>query len=110
MRYHIVKKEEIDLFAPAFAEEKLTIQAYEEGDIKTNTNIDLNNFISENMGLIKQISPLNPCISKQDEWRTDDYSEYDKICNYTKQRGRMHGKTNQSVGHMARRVSLRRKP
>ena len=33
------------------------------------------------MEFIKQITPMNPVISKDDEWRTDDYSSYDKIRN-----------------------------
>lgn len=33
------------------------------------------------MEFIKQITPMNPDISKDDEWRTDDYSSYDKIRN-----------------------------
>lgn len=40
---------------------------------------EFNDFLRDNMGFIKQIVPTNPSISKDDEWRTDDYSKYDEI-------------------------------
>lgn len=43
--------------------------------------IQFNKFLKDNMEFIKQITPMNPAISKDDEWRTDDYSSYDKIRN-----------------------------
>ena len=43
--------------------------------------IQFNKFLKYNMEFIKQITPMNPDISKDDEWRTDDYSSYDKIRN-----------------------------
>lgn len=43
--------------------------------------IQFNKFLKDNMEFIKQITPMNPVISKDDEWRTDDYSSYDKIRN-----------------------------
>lgn len=46
---------------------------------KPITNDEFNAFLKANMGFIKKITPLNPTISKDDEWRTDDYSEYDEI-------------------------------
>lgn len=43
------------------------------------TNIeDFNKFLKENIEYIKSITPINPSISIDDEWRTDDYSEYEK--------------------------------
>ena len=128
MRYFIVKKEGINLSATATAstvcvksttddvcvveikkKENEFILPTDKGDvIKTNTN--LNSFIAENIELIRQISPVDPAIPVQDEWRTEDYSEYDKISNYVKQRGKTHGKGNQAMGCVARRFSLRRKP
>lgn len=43
--------------------------------------IQFNKFLKDNMEFIKQITPMNPTISKDDEWQTDDYSSYDKIRN-----------------------------
>lgn len=112
MRYFIVKKEGINLPSAVCVdeiEEQKLVSLPDEGvDTKTNTNLDL--FIAENIELIRQISPVDPAISKQDEWRTEDYSEYDKMRTYFKQRGKTHDKRNQSMGHMACRFSLRRKP
>ena len=44
--------------------------------------IQFNKFLKDNMEFIKQITPMNPVISKDDEWGTDDYYSYDKIRNY----------------------------
>lgn len=33
------------------------------------------------MEFIKQITPMNPAISKDDEWIANDYSKYDEIRN-----------------------------
>ena len=96
-------------------ENKETITERVDVKAKTITN-QLNNFIAENIELIGQVIPSNPVISKQDEWRTDDYSKYDAISNKTKPnktklRGKKYGRYNdKAVGHMARRFSLRRKP
>lgn len=117
MKYFIIKKEGINLLATVTVcveeiekkEKQEFILPTDKGDvIKTNTN--LNNFIAENIELIRQISPIDPAIPAQDEWRTEDYSEYDKISNYVKQRGKTHDKRNQAMGCVARRFSLRRKP
>lgn len=109
MKYFIIKKEGIDLpTAICVREQETTSQVDRGDDIKTNTN--LNRFISDNIELIRQISPIDPAISMQDEWYTEDYSIYDNMCNCIKQRGKVHGKRNQSMGHMARRFSIRRKP
>lgn len=40
---------------------------------------EFNKFLKDNMSFIKQITPMNPTLSKDDEWRTDDYSKYDEI-------------------------------
>lgn len=40
---------------------------------------EFNDFLKNNMDFIKQVIPMNPTISKDDEWRTDDYSKYDDI-------------------------------
>lgn len=40
---------------------------------------EFNKFLKDNMSFIKQITPMNPTLSKEDEWRTDDYSKYDEI-------------------------------
>lgn len=40
---------------------------------------EFNKFLKDNMSFIKQIIPMNPTLSKEDEWRTDDYSKYDEI-------------------------------
>lgn len=46
---------------------------------KSISNEDFNKFIEENLGYILSITPHNPVITKDDEWRTDDYSKYDEI-------------------------------
>lgn len=38
-----------------------------------------NDFLNEHMEFIKQITPMNPTIPEDDEWRTDDYSTYDEM-------------------------------
>ena len=43
--------------------------------------IQFNKFLKDNMEFIKQITPMNSAISKDDEWITDDYSKYDEIRN-----------------------------
>lgn len=43
--------------------------------------IQFNRFLKNNMEFIKQITPMNPTISKDDEWITNDYSKYDEIRN-----------------------------
>ena len=43
--------------------------------------IQFNKFLKDNMEFIKQITPMNPVISKDDEWITNDYSKYDEIRN-----------------------------
>ena len=40
---------------------------------------EFNKFLKDNMSFIKQITPMNPTLSKEDEWRTGDYSKYDEI-------------------------------
>ncbi len=52
---------------------RIEMQEYE-----TQMN-EFNDFLKNNMDFIKQIVPTNPSISKDDEWRTDDYSKYDEI-------------------------------
>ena len=52
---------------------RIEMQEYE-----TQMN-EFNDFLKNNMDFIKQIVPINPSISKDDEWRTDDYSKYDEI-------------------------------
>lgn len=43
--------------------------------------IQFNKFLKDNMEFIKRITPMNPAISKDDEWRMNDYSKYDEIRN-----------------------------
>lgn len=38
-----------------------------------------NDFLNEHMEFIKQITPMNPTIPEDDEWRIDDYSTYDEM-------------------------------
>lgn len=52
---------------------RIEMQEYE-----TQMN-EFNDFLKNNMDFIKQIVTTNPSISKDDEWRTDDYSKYDEI-------------------------------
>lgn len=52
---------------------RIEMQEYE-----TQMN-EFNDFLKNNMDFIKQIVPINPSISKDDEWRTDDYFKYDEI-------------------------------
>lgn len=40
---------------------------------------EFNNFLKNNIEFIKQVVPMNPTLTKNDEWRTGDYSEYDKM-------------------------------
>lgn len=40
---------------------------------------EFNSFLKINMDYIKQVVPMNPTLTKTDEWRINDYSEYDKI-------------------------------
>ena len=43
--------------------------------------IQFNKFLKDNMEFIKQITPMNPTILKDDEWIMNDYSKYDEIRN-----------------------------
>lgn len=56
----------------------ITMNVTETKDYESQMK-EFNDFIKNNMEFIKRITPMNPTISKDDEWRTDDYSEYDKI-------------------------------
>lgn len=40
---------------------------------------EFNDFLKNNIEFIKQVVPMNPTLTKNDEWRTGDYSEYDKM-------------------------------
>lgn len=40
---------------------------------------EFNSFLKNNIEFIKQVVPMNPTLTKNDEWRTGDYSEYDKM-------------------------------
>lgn len=40
---------------------------------------EFNSFLKINMNYIKQVVPMNPTLTKTDELRINDYSEYDKI-------------------------------
>jgi len=44
-----------------------------------DTERDFNKFLADNRGYTKEITPVNPVISRDDEWRTDDYTEYDTL-------------------------------
>lgn len=56
----------------------ITMNKIEKTDYETQMQ-EFNDFLKNNMEFIKQIAPMNPTISKDDEWRTDDYSKYDEI-------------------------------
>ena len=43
--------------------------------------IQFNKFLKDNMEFIKQITPMNPVISKDDEWNDHIYDNYDEIRN-----------------------------
>lgn len=50
--------------------------------LKNNYDVQMqefNSFLKNNIDYIKQVVPMNPTLTKNDEWRTDDYSKYDKI-------------------------------
>lgn len=61
-----------------FAMPAITMSRTETKDYETQMK-EFNDFLKDNMNFIKQITPMNPTISKDDEWRTDDYSKYDEI-------------------------------
>lgn len=56
----------------------ITMSKSETNNYETKMQ-EFNKFLKDNMSFIKQITPMNPTISKDDEWRTDDYSKYDEI-------------------------------
>lgn len=56
----------------------ITMNVTETNSYENQMN-EFNSFLKNNMDFIKQIVPMNPAISKDDEWRTDDYSKYDEI-------------------------------
>lgn len=37
---------------------------------------DFDKFIQEHIDIIKAITPINPTISKEDEWNDPEYDEY----------------------------------
>lgn len=40
---------------------------------------EFNKFLKDNMSFIKQITPMNPTLSKDDEWNDPIYDHYAKI-------------------------------
>jgi hypothetical protein len=54
----------------------------EETDID-KLNDKFNAFISDNIELIKKITPVNPIITKDDEWNDPEYDAYDNMDNHS---------------------------
>lgn len=46
---------------------------------KPITNEEFDAFLKANMDFIKKITPLNPTISKDDEWNDSIYDKYDTL-------------------------------
>lgn len=61
-----------------FAMPAITMSRTETKDYETQMK-EFNDFLRNNMDFIKQITPMNPTISKDDEWNDPIYDHYAQI-------------------------------
>lgn len=56
----------------------ITMNKIEKHDYETQMQ-EFNDFLKNNMKFIKQIAPMNPTISRDDEWNDPIYDHYAQI-------------------------------